>query len=175
MGLLYLGNLSHKFYTIATIQNSQQAYTCNGRDILSKAKMYPTSPVSPVMLDTSTERSAGVNLSVDDNEQQRLYDIKTRASPTSSRIKSPTTETIDTRNEYKTHSSSSLSSRKRKQSPGSKSDTEVPKRSKTFPLYPNSVKQMNLDINDIGMPGRSGSTRSRTKVPVQERRRVPVA
>jgi len=136
--------------------------------------MYPTSPVSPVMSDSKSEKNVGINPSAGDNEQ-KLYGIKTKGSPTSSRIKSPPTDTIDTRNEYKTRSPSTLSPRKRKQSPDSKSDTEAPKRSKTFPLYPNSVKKMSLDINDIGMPGRSGSTRSRTKVPAQERRRVPVA
>ena len=136
--------------------------------------MYPKSPVSPGMPDTKSEKNVGVSPSIGDIER-KLYDIKAKGSPTSNRIKSPSTDTIDTRNEYKTSSPANLSSRKRKQSPDSKSDTEVPKRSKTFPLYPNSVKKMSLDINDIGMPGRSGSTRSRTKVPAQERRRVPVA
>ncbi|RPB29035.1 hypothetical protein L211DRAFT_253526 [Terfezia boudieri ATCC MYA-4762] len=137
--------------------------------------MYPTSPVSPVMSSESkSEKDVGIHPSAGDTEQKR-YDIKAKGRPTSSRIKSPSTETVDSRNEYKTRSPSSLSPRKRKQSPDSKSDTEVPKRSRTSLLYPNSENKMSLDINDIGMPGRSGSTRSRTKVPAQERRRVPVA
>ncbi|KAF8471116.1 fungal-specific transcription factor domain-containing protein [Kalaharituber pfeilii] len=137
--------------------------------------MYPASPVSPVMPEPKAEESGSsgnvgdINLNVCDN-------IKPKRSPSSTAAKSPrptiTTSGVSTKS--RSNSPTVSPSRKRKHSPNSQSDSESSKRlSFGFPRSPTT--KMNLDINDIGMPGRSSSTRSRTKVPTSERRRVPVA
>ncbi|KAI5783226.1 fungal-specific transcription factor domain-containing protein [Peziza echinospora] len=129
-------------------------------------------------------------------DEDELVDIKPKPSPTMSKISrnkhslpkisitssppqpaSPTN--LQTRAaRAKTYSPPSISSRKRKAQPDTTSAPFTPaKKANTWPhSHPStSVGKMNLDINDIGMPGRTGNTRSRTKVPSTERRRVPVA
>lgn len=127
------------------------------------------------MPDTKSEDDGASGPTVGDSGLLKLQDIKPERSPSSMANKSPSTASIHQKSDKIKHSPSNISPLKRKHSPDSNSDYEIGKRSKLFGLFSSSPDKMSLDINDIDMPGRSGSTRSRTKVPAQERRRVPVA
>ena len=166
---ILIGSLSHKFCTIAKNPRLDVRLKYPG------TKMYPASPVSPVMPDAKPKRNVPICSTVGDlepkhhaikrNRSLSQEDRRSASAPASAKKEhiSPPAQSVSPR------------PRKRKNSPECTPEVKLGKRPKLAQAVSSTTPTMSLDINDIGMPGRSGSTRSRTKVPITERRRVPVA